>query len=158
VTQEILVKSDTESAGLAPYDPCRSSRRIRPLLQFEAMWNNPHAFRPELGPGSRRIMDGAFERTRSVREADYASMRVTVRHVPPRTQKLRHLRTMLDQSKICAASASLPVQRLSLCFYTFRTLSFFFVEVTNQVYPTLWDRFVRDVLTLSAQRLTNAMQ
>jgi hypothetical protein len=78
VTQEIFVKSHTESAGLAPYDPCRSSRRILPLLQFEAMWNNSHAFRPELGPGSRRIMDGAFERTRSVRERDYASMIVTV--------------------------------------------------------------------------------
>jgi hypothetical protein len=30
--------------------------------------------------------------------------------------------------------------------------------VMNQVYPTLWLRFVPDVLTLGAQRLTDAMQ
>jgi uncharacterized protein YjeT (DUF2065 family) len=50
----------------------------------------------------------------------------------------------------------LPVAwfRLSLL----RALPLLVIEVMNKVYPTLWHRLVRDVLTLSAQRFADAMQ
>ena len=77
-TREILIKPHAKNAGLAPYHRYRASRRPFAFLQLEPVWNNSNSFRPELGPGSRGIVNGAFELSRAVREADYASMIVTV--------------------------------------------------------------------------------
>ena len=77
-TREILIKPDAKNAGFAPYHCCRARGSIGLFPQLEPVWNNSNPFRPELGPGSRRIVNGAFEFSRAVREADYASMVVTV--------------------------------------------------------------------------------
>jgi hypothetical protein len=79
-TQEILVKSDTEDARLAPNYPCRASTRTRLFLQFKPVRNTSRLHRLELGQGRRRIVDRALELTRSVRKADYAKLRGTLHH------------------------------------------------------------------------------